>query len=120
MAICGFRRSVTVWRFKAEVPPWRDESASTVFRNTDTAKSGNPFAVPQLTRYLLVLLIQPFAVVCIFTDSDGVTAATSNLAKPIRVRERLPREANNVRAFYRQDIFCLLKIVNTAGNNHRC
>ena len=107
MAICGFRRSVTVWRFNAELPPWRDES-------------GNPFAVPQLTRYLLVLLIQSFAVVCIFTDSGGVTVATSNLTKPIRVRERLPREANNVRAFYRQDIFCLLKIVNTAGNNHRC
>src|SRR5687768_1542360 len=53
-------------------------------------------AVPQLARHLLVVLVQPLAVVRELAAPDEVTVAEVNLAVPVGVREALTRGGDDV------------------------
>ena len=52
--------------------------------------------IPKLTRYGLVFLIQPFAIIGIFANADGLAFPQKNFCKPIRVGQSLSGQPNDI------------------------
>src|SRR6185312_16165365 len=76
-----------------------DQSTLAVLRACD-ARIVETFADPQFTGDLAVALIESLAVVRVEAEPYFASAAALHLAKPVRIGERLPCEAHDVRATF--------------------
>ena len=65
-------------------------------------------------------LIQRLTVISVLAKPDRSAKSPANLAKPIRVRQCLSGDADNIGFASGKYLFCLLEIVNPASSNYRC
>src|SRR5262245_49685379 len=76
-------------------PRRRDEAPLPVVAQA-LARLAEVRPIPELARHLLVHLIEPLTVVRVLATPHVGTESGANLAEPVGVRKRLPRERNDV------------------------
>src|SRR5215216_2231846 len=76
--------------------------------------------IPQLARHRSMRLVEGFTIIRVSTTPDFITTPKLHFHKPIRVRERLARHADNISVSVAQYLFSLLKRrYSPRGNNRR-
>ena len=66
-----------------------------------------------------MLLIETLAVIGVFADAHVLAEAELNLAKPVRIGQRLARRADDVADAARQIVFRHLEVMDAAGADDR-
>src|SRR5687768_14289913 len=101
-------------------PGGRAEPAPPVGGERDGGIRAIEIAVPQLAGDLLVMLVQPLAVVRELASAHQMAVAEVNLAEPVGVREALAGGSHDVGLAALEDALRLLEGHDAAAGDDRC
>src|SRR5579872_5018754 len=101
------------------VRPFRRDESSLAVPASLNAGFVEPLFIPELTRYLLMLLIERFAVIGKLTGANLGASAGGDLQRPIWIGERLTGGADDVANAVPQPSLRHLELMNPACANDR-
>src|SRR5829696_4726757 len=102
------------------ISPYRRQEAAAAVRAERDAGLPQPLTIPELTRDLLVRLVERFAVVGVGAAAHLRAAPRERLQKPVGVGERLAGGADDVRVAAPQNLLGQLERADAARGHDGC